>query len=188
MTKFIYARVSTSEKGQTVENQIHAITEAHNDCYFIRFCDDGYSGTVNPAKRPSLSRLLNLVKPGDTILIAAFDRLSRDTLTFLSLIEQLRAKGVSLVSLRERIDTTTSQGYLMATQFMAFAKYERDLISERTQASLNRLKASGKQLGKPTQGNKQNALQMLSEGVAVSVIVAQTGVSRATVFRLKKSL
>lgn len=186
MRKFIYARVSTNDKGQTIENQTHAICEAHSDV-MMTFCDEGISGTVAPSKRPGFNRMMSVIKSGDVVVIAAFDRVSRNTKDFLSLIDELKAKGVSLVSLRERIDTTTSQGYLMATQFMAFAQYERDLISERTKASLKRLKDEGKVLGRHSTGDLVEAAKMLSEGCSVADVVSVTGVSRATVYRMKKA-
>lgn len=186
MRKFIYARVSTADKGQTIENQTHAICEAHSDV-MMTFCDKGVSGTVNPSKRPGFARMMSIIKPGDVVVIAAFDRLSRNTKDFLTLIDELKAKGVSLVSMRERLDTSTSQGYLMATQFMGFAQYERDLISERTKASLKRLKDEGKQLGRHSSGDTDKAAKMVSEGCSVADIVSVTGVSRATVYRMKKA-
>jgi len=192
MATFIYARVSKADRDsrghqQTVDNQIHQITEAVSDC-FMSVCDQGVSGTVHPLKRAGFSRLYSLAKRGDTIVIVGYDRLSRSTVDFLTMLDALNSKGVRLVSLRENIDTATPQGYLMATQFISFAKYERDLISERTVTALKQRKAAGVQLGRKTTGNKALAEKMLSEGCTVGDIVAQTGVSRATVFRMKKDL
>lgn len=190
MATFIYARVSKADRkqngqAQTVENQIHHISTNVPDC-FMSVCDIGVSGTVHPLKRAGFSRLFNLVKRGDTIAIVGYDRLSRNTVDFLTMLDALNAKGVRLVSLRENIDTATAQGYLMATQFMSWAKYERDLISERTITALKQRKASGVELGRKTTGDKAKASQMLLDGATVAAIVAQTGVSRATVFRMKK--
>ncbi|MDI6637118.1 recombinase family protein [Pantoea dispersa] len=192
MATFIYARVSKADRDsrghqQTVDNQIHHIATTTPDC-FMSVCDQGVSGTVHPLKRAGFSRLFSLAKRGDTIVIVGYDRLSRSTVDFLTMLDALNSKGVRLVSLRENIDTATAQGYLMATQFMSWAKYERDLISERTVTALKQRKASGVELGRKTTGDKAKAAQMLSEGCAVAHIVSQTGVSRATVFRMKKEI
>ncbi|MGM8868825.1 recombinase family protein [Enterobacter hormaechei] len=186
MRKFIYARVSTSDKGQDIQTQIHSICEAHSDV-MMTFIDEGVSGTVSPSKRVGFARMMSILKPGDVVVITAYDRLSRNTIDFLNLLDELKAKGVSLVSMRERIDTSTSQGYFMATQFMAMAKYERDLISERTKLKLNKLKAEGKVLGRHSTGDTAKAAEMITEGCSVAGIVSVTGVSRATVYRMKKA-
>ncbi|EHZ8238441.1 recombinase family protein [Escherichia coli] len=186
MTTFIYARVSTKD-GQTIENQKHTITTARKDAFML-ICDEGISGKVHPLKREGFNRLFRLAKRGDVIVVTAYDRVSRNTRHFLEMLDMLKSKGVALVSLRENIDTTTSQGYLMATQFMAFAQYERDLIGERTRSALIRLKSEGVSLGRPVTKAGQDAVELLKSGVSVQEVMRITGMSKAGVYKVRKSI
>lgn len=52
------------------------------------------------------------------------------TIKFLSILAE---KGVEFVSLKENIDTTTTQGRFMLTVFGALAELERENILERTE-------------------------------------------------------
>jgi len=54
----------------------------------------------------------------------------------LDLVEEMTRYGVSLVSCKESLDTTTPQGQFVLTMFAALAQLERDLIAERTRAAL----------------------------------------------------
>lgn len=186
MTTFIYARVSTKD-GQTIENQKHTITTVRTDAFML-VCDEGISGKVHPLKREGFNRLFRLAKRGDVITVTAYDRVSRNTVHFLEMLDMLKSKGVALVSLRENIDTTTPQGYLMATQFIAFAQYERDLIAERTRGALARLKADNVTLGRPVTKAGQDAKELLSQGMSPADVMSQTGMSKAMVYRIRKEL
>lgn len=181
-----YTRISTDDKGQTVENQLHTILGAYD--IKIVFSDE-VSGSTNPHDREGFKRLLSVVKRGDAIVITALDRLSRDTLNTLNIIKELSAMGVAVISVRESdIDTRTAQGELQVTMFSAFAAYERKLISERTKQALKRLKDEGVQLGRPkTEGNTE-AHRLFSEGYTVTQVIAMTGISRATAYRVKAAL
>jgi len=178
-----YTRISTDDKGQTVANQLHAIMAQHE--VKIAFSDE-VSGSTNPNDREGFKRLLSVVKRGDAIVISALDRLSRDTLDTLKTIKDLYALGVAVISVRESdIDTRTAQGELQATMFSAFAAYERKLISERTKQALQRLKDEGKQLGRPQADGHEKALEMFRAGSTVPEVMAATGLSRATTYRIK---
>ncbi|WP_051880542.1 recombinase family protein [Buttiauxella noackiae] len=186
MTTYLYARISTDDKGQSVDNQIEAVL-AERGGVTIVITDEGVSGTVHPTKRSGFNRILKTMKKGDTIVAVAFDRVSRKTIDFLNLIELLSSKGVALVTLRERLDTTTSQGYLLATQMMAFAQLERDIISERTKAALNRLKDNNVTLGRKVTKETVQAKKMICDGVSLAEVIKVTGISRATAYRLKNA-
>jgi len=67
----------------------------------------------------------------------------------LSLVEIFKQKDVSLVSLSDKVDTSTPQGKLIFHIFSAIAEFERDLIRERTKAGLAATRARGRQGGRP---------------------------------------
>lgn len=102
------------------------------------FADEGISGTKDTRRRPGLARLMDAVAAGDVdaVIINSLDRLGRKTRLVLELVDELNRYGVSLVSCKESLDTTTPQGQFVLTLFAALAQLERDLIADRTRAAL----------------------------------------------------
>ncbi len=139
-----YARVSTDD--QTCENQRRTISARYAVAKW--FTDDGVSGAVAATERPALAALLAYVREGDVVIVAAIDRLGRNTIDVLSTVEALKAKGVSVVSMREGFDLATPAGKLMLTMLAAVAELERENLKARQLAGLERAKAEGKALGR----------------------------------------
>lgn len=71
-----------------------------------------------------------------------------NTRDLLSIVEQLTAKGVEFVSIKEQIDTTTPQGKFMLTVFGALAELERENILERQREGIAIAKEQGKYKGR----------------------------------------
>ncbi len=139
-----YARVSTDD--QTCENQRRTISARYAVGKW--FTDDGVSGAVAATERPALAALLAYVREGDTVIVAAIDRLGRNTIDVLNTVEALKTKGVSVVSMREGFDLATPAGKLMLTMLAAVAELERENLKARQLAGLERAKAEGKALGR----------------------------------------
>lgn len=139
-----YTRVSTDD--QTCENQRLTISARYAVAKW--FTDDGVSGAVVAAQRPALADLLAYVREGDTVVVAAIDRLGRNTIDVLATVEALKAKGVSVVSMREGFDLATPAGKLMLTMLAAVAELERENLKARQLAGLERARAEGKHLGR----------------------------------------
>lgn len=78
-----------------------------------------------------------------------FDRLGRSLSDLLNIISELHEKGVSIQSLKDNIDTSSTSGKLMMHIFASLAEFERDLIVERTQAGCKVAMAKGKKMGRP---------------------------------------
>ena len=141
-------RVSTDK--QTTDNQ----REAFKTCDYII---DEYvkelptSGTTPAMKRPEFSRVLNLLKAGDTFLVTMLDRLGRNTLDVLTTVQMFQKIGVRLRVLQlDAIDLTSPMGKLLLTMLVGVAELERNLIVERTRAGLTRTIAAGTIVGKPS--------------------------------------
>ena len=120
-----YVRISTVEQNEG--RQIEALRQrgVEPENLFI----DKQSG--KDTNRPKLKELLNYVRRGDTVVTESISRIARNTKDLLSIVEQLQAKNVEFVSLKESIDTTTPQGKFMLTVFAAMAELERDNILQR---------------------------------------------------------
>jgi DNA invertase Pin-like site-specific DNA recombinase len=134
-----YERVSTDEqalRGFSIDTQIDALTE-HCEKNNIRivdhYCDAGVSGGKAAFKRPEMSRLLDDVKAGkvDIILFTRLDRWFRNVKEYFKVQEILDAHGVQWRAIWEDYDTTTSNGRMAITIFLAIAKNEREKTSER---------------------------------------------------------
>ena len=80
--------------------------------------------------------------------VAALDRLGRSLTEVLELLGWLRERGVEVISLRESIDQDSAMGRAMLHLTIVFAEMERDLARERTLAGLERVKGTGKPLGR----------------------------------------
>ena len=139
---FGYARVSVASDADAnnLENQRRVLV----DCEQV-FEDVGSGASWN---RPGLNRLKATLQPGDCVKVAALDRLSRSLTEVMELLGWLREKGVEIISLRESIDQDSAMGRAMLHLAIVFAEMERDLARERTLAGLERVKATGKHLGR----------------------------------------
>ena len=133
--KIGYIRVSTAE--QNTARQEVLMQELGVDMVFI----DRASG--KNTQRPELSRMLEFVRQGDTVVVESISRFARNTRDLLELVEQLTAKGVEFVSKKEAIDTTTPSGKFMLTIFGAVAELEREYILQRQKEGIAIAKANG---------------------------------------------
>ncbi len=99
--------------------------------------------------RPEFLRMLDVARPGDVIVVWRLDRLGRSLKQLIETVTMLAERGIELRSLKENIDTTTPTGKLMFHIIGAMAEFERDVISERTQAGLEAARARGRRGGRP---------------------------------------
>lgn len=174
-----YARVSTGD--QELDLQHDALTAA--GC--LRIFSDTGSGALDD--RPELTRLLDHLREGDTLVVWRLDRLGRSLRHLIDTVAMLAEREVGFVSLQESIDTTTPGGRLVFHVFAALAEFERDLIRERTNAGLAAARARGRKGGRPsvmTPDKLTVAREMYASGEhTVAAIAAVLGVSRASVYR-----
>jgi DNA invertase Pin-like site-specific DNA recombinase len=174
-----YARVSTTEQDPSL--QLDALESA--GC--IKVFTDKTSGALD--RRPQLDRLLDQLRPGDTVVVWRLDRLGRSLRHLIALSEDLGEREVGLKSLQESLDTTTANGRLFFKIMGSLAEFERDLISERTKAGLAAARARGRKGGRPPVMTPQKvrvARQMYEGGDCTVEEIAKTvGVSRKTIYR-----
>ena len=102
------------------------------------------------AERPGLVKCLDGLQSGDILVVWRLDRLGRSMRHLITLVEDLRERGIGFRSLNEgAIDTTTASGELIFNIFSALAQFERRLIQERTKAGLAAARARGRNGGRP---------------------------------------
>lgn len=177
--KIGYARVSTQE--QNLDRQLDNLKAAGCE----RIYQEKMTGTK--ASRPELDRMLDSLRPGDTLVIDSFSRLSRSTKDLLETVDRLTKQDVNIVSLKEQLDTTTATGKLMLTMLSALSQFERDLIAERTKDGLDAARARGRKGGRPKAGDKKTkaaALALYDANTMKNADIAkQFGISTATLSR-----
>lgn len=148
-----YIRVSTENQatdGVSLEAQsarIAAYCHANGLELAGVFVDAGISGK-RADNRPELQAALNAVcKDKAALVVYSLSRLARSVKDTLAISERLERAGADLVSLSEKIDTTSAAGRMVFRMLSVLAEFERDLVSERTKAAMIHLKAAGQRVG-----------------------------------------
>lgn len=153
-----YARVSTADD-QSTAAQARALRDAG--------CERIFEETASGGRwdRPELHRLLDQLRPGDTLVTCKLDRLSRSLRDALAIMEKVEKTGAGFRSLTEAIDTTTAPGRMLMHMVAAFAEFERSMIRERTSAGLRQARLEGRVGGRRSKlSNRQR------EEIAESVL------------------
>ena len=187
MPKLIgYARVSTTD--QDLQLQLDALKKAG----VIK--EQVFTDKVSGAKsdRPGLEKCLSNLNKGDTLLVWRLDRLGRSMPHLVSLVEDLRIKGIGFRSICDgAIDTTTASGELIFNIFSSLAQFERRLIQERTRAGLESARARGKKGGRKKIGNNDPRVLMAKKmhkdnSMTIDNISQTLRISRASFYRYLK--
>ena len=110
------------------------------------FVDRGYSGGHSD-NRPALQEALAAIRRGDALVVYSLSRLARSTRDTLEIADALERQGADLVSLSERIDTTSAAGRMVFRLLAVLAEFERDVISERTSMAMRHMRATSRFTG-----------------------------------------
>ena len=179
--KIGYIRVCTEE--QNTARQEVLLRELDVDELFI----DKASG--KNADRPELTRMMNYVRRGDTVIVESISRFARNARDLLDLVERLTEKQVEFVSRKEAIDTTTPTGKFMLTVFGAVAELEREYILQRQREGIAIAKHNGVYKGrKPIQPPElEKVIVKWRRGeITAAEAMRQLGISRSTFYRKVK--
>jgi len=149
----LYLRVSTV--GQTVENQrqdLQRVASQRGWQVVGEYVDHGISGAKGRDKRPEFDRLATDAAQGRLDLVAAWsiDRIGRSLTNLVTFMGELRSQRVGLYLHQQQVDTTTAAGRAFLQMAGVFAEFERAIIIERVRAGIERARAQGKRLGRPT--------------------------------------
>lgn len=149
-----YVRVSTEEQaaeGVSLEAQqarLAAWCLANGLDLVASYVDAGLSGK-RADNRPQLQAALDHVcRAGGVLVVYSLSRLARSTKDTIEIAERLDANNADLVSLTERIDTTTAAGKMMFRMLAVLAEFERDQLAERTKTAMSHKKRNGERVGK----------------------------------------
>src|SRR6266403_4175171 len=191
MRTALYARVSTSDKGQDPEMQLRELREYCQRRRFTiagEYVDVGVSGSKD--SRPELNRLMidAAKRKFDAVAVWRFDRFARSVSHLLRALETFKALGVEFVSMSEQIDTSTPMGKMVFTILGSVAELERSMIVERVKAGLRNAKVKGKKLGRPRVVVDRSKIAVLrKEGLSWAGIAERLGVGEGTVYRMAQA-
>lgn len=175
---FGYARVSTQD--QILDLQITALKAAGAERIFVE------KVSAVSAKRPALNILRKHLERGDTLVVYAFSRLSRDLKHLLILVDELKAEGVALRSTSEpHISPYTTNGRLLLQVVGAVDENERGRACDRTRDGMAEKKRQGMYLGRPrlvTPVIAERMQTMRDRGAEPKNIAQKFGVKLSTVY------
>ena len=140
MANIAYVRVSTVDQNEA--RQVEALEKHGIDKWFTE------KASAKDTNRPELQAMLEYARDGDVIYIHDFSRLARSTADLLKIVEELRSKGIQLVSNKENLDTGTPTGKLMLTMIAAINEFERANLLERQREGIAIAKAQKKYKGR----------------------------------------
>ena len=148
--KYGYARCSTSEERQDINRQKRDLmalgVDDEKNIYW-----EYESGSK--ADRPEFSKLLDIVKPGDTILATEVSRLTRSTKQLCEVLDIVKERKLKLIIGSFVVDCTTEEldpmtkGMLM--MWGVFSEMERDIISNRVKSGMANAREKGSRIGRP---------------------------------------
>ena len=172
-----YARVSTDDQdlaGQVLRLKAAGAARTYEDVISGRTFD-----------RPGLKALLDYARAGDTLCVVRLDWLGRSLRELLEVVGTLKARQIALVSLEEKIDTTSAAGELVFHVFGAIAQFERRLIAERTRDGVAAARAEGRYPGrlKLDQEKLRAALTLICNGMSPTKAARHVGLGRSTLYR-----
>ena len=204
MTKVvIYARVST--KTQDYDRQLVELREYARKMEYevVAVFTEKISGAKKVEERAALTELLSYagVHKVDKVLIYECSRLSRRAVDFLTVIENLTARKISVYIHQNGLETLLPNGQpnpiaqLVMGILAQFNSMERSLIRSRMESGYNHFRTNGGQVGRKVGYRKSDSqmreqytkeIQLLKKGLSLRNIQAITSTSVNTLRKLKK--
>ena len=178
--KYGYARVSTVDQEQALQQQIEKLDAA---------CDvtkqETGSGT-SMKNRPVLNLFLEIIGEGDSLVVVRLDRLARSLKDLTDIVDQLQKKNAALVILDQNIDTGTASGRAFLGMLGVFAQFETEIRKERQLEGIAKAKKKGIYKGRKKLLTAQQADELkerAANGEAKAALAREYGISRQTLYQ-----
>jgi len=179
--KIGYCRVSTNDQNPAL--QMAALKRVGCNRLFT----DKASGATT--KRGELTKCLKALNAGDVLVVWKLDRLGRSLRDLISMLDDLKGRGIAFRSLTESIDTTTPTGRAMWQMIGILAELERSLISERTKAGRAAAVLRGVKMGRKRSLSPQqvkHVRSLIDSGEPPRDVAKSYNTSLATLYRAIK--
>lgn len=184
----IYSRVSTKNKRQDTQNQILQLKKycKAKSLSIYNIYEDHESGAKGRKERTAFDLLFKDARQRrfQMVLFWSLDRFSREGIfKTMMYLKQLDEYGVKFHSFTEEYLTTDNElvSHILLSVMSYFAKLEREKISERTKAGLEKAKSKGKALGRPTKEHLSNKILSLRKGKSIRETAKVLNISPGTV-------
>ena len=178
-----YARVST--RHQNLERQLDALEAMGAQKVFV----DKVTGRT--MDRPGWEQCRSHLRPGDTLVVDALDRLGRSMIEVVQTLTDLTNDGVTVRDRGDRVlSTSDPMGKALVSIMAALAEMEVDLKAERASAAREAARVRGRQTGRPrahTADVAASALAMRGSGATVAEVCKEFGIPRSTFYRYAKA-
>lgn len=141
---FFYGRQSKDEQVQqhTEAGQLHEFEEYYKrklsnfEKRWPPFFDKDVSGAVPLFRRPAGSQMNAMLKRGDHLVVTKLDRAFRSKFDGLETLHSFETRGIAVHVINMGLDMSTPVGKLTVSMLLAFAEFERDMISVRSKEGL----------------------------------------------------
>jgi DNA invertase Pin-like site-specific DNA recombinase len=192
----LYCRVSHQTQKDAIKNQEPELKDwAKKEGAPAKFYRDVCTGAK--MNRPQFDRLMQDIRRGKVkrIVVWRLDRLGRTAGGLHSLLDELQRLGVTLISVRDGFDLSTSSGRLFFGLLASIAQYEKEVRQERQALGIARAKAEGKRWGgrqpgtivKATPEKVATVKKLAKDGESIAAIARIVGLSRPTLYKLLAS-
>ena len=193
MRVVLYARVSTRDKGQDVENQLSQLREfcGRQGWNVTREYTDQVRGKT--ANRPQFKELFAAASrcEFDMVVFWSLDRFSREgVLETLQHLQLLNSHGVNWRSFTEQyLDSCGAFRDAVLSILAVIAKQERVRLSERTIAGLEKARREGRVGGRPRViVNRARVKKLHDQGMSYAGIADKLKLKKTTVHRIVRDL
>lgn len=185
----IYARVSTKDKGQETESQLHQLRDfcAKQGYEVVREYVDRVSGKTSDREQFQMMFAAASRREFDLVLFWALDRFSREgVFETLQHLQRLTGYGVGYRSFTEQyLDSCGMFRDAVISILATIAKQERIRLSERTIAGLERARLAGRVGGRPRVAHdKARVMTLRDAGLPLAKIAMELGLATSTVHRI----
>lgn len=172
--KIGYMRVSTDD-----QDLLHQEDALKRDGCEVIYSDKKSGKNM---QRAGWQKAMMAARPGDVIVVASLDRVSRSLRDLVLLLDDFHTRELELRSLRESIDTTTAVGRMLYQLIGVFAEFERALTAERTRKGIAARRKSGETWG----AKAKLTAKQVSDAVAALELHLRDPAKGHSVIRLSK--
>lgn len=185
---YAYIRVSTNKQDLLSQKSLIEQYSNENNLRIDSFFEIEISSKKSLESR-RIEELKNTLKKNDTLIVIELSRLGRNLIEILTLVKELKSKGVKLIFIRQpELNTTSNNAIndLILSIYGYMAQTERELISQRTKEALKVKKDNGIKLGR-TKGDfkgsvldesKEIIIERLKNNVSISKIAIELNTSK----------
>ena len=183
MILVIYGYARVSAKDQNLATQIDELQRFGVD----KLVSEKITGVAK--KKNKLEELLLSLQPFDTLVVTRMDRLGRNTVQLLQLVEELQEREIYFVIMDIGIDTRTPTGKFFLTIMAGFSELDRTMTKEKQRNGIALAKQRGAYKGRKKKytanhAGMNHAIELRTNtDKTVKEICEITGVSEASFYR-----